>query len=193
MFHTDFGPKKCTGSAYQNRYCGGRALAAFRTFARIHALTIMNIATGRATRRLFILLFPLTPLSGCAVAPPEPSQHQMQRDSYPDDKKKTDEAPRPSAEPSIDADPATRRRKVPSPIDRPVPARPPPQSVVRPQIQALPTEQSVKPSSPSPVHVCDPGGCFGASGNRYQGGIGDIYLDSNGKPCQRSGSWMQCN
>lgn len=154
---------------------------------------MMNTATRGATKRLFNFLLPFTLLGGCAVAPPEPYRQPVQRDSYPDDKKKTDEAPRSSAEPSIDADPATRRRKVPSPIDRPVPARPPPQSAVRPQLQPVPPEQPVKPSSPTPVHVCDPGGCFGPSGNRYQGGIGDIYLDSNGKPCQRTGSWMQCN
>ena len=50
-----------------------------------------------------------------------------------------------------------------------------------------------KTQSPVVVNVCDAGGCWDSGGNRYSGGTGDTYLNAAGKPCQRMGTWMQCN
>jgi hypothetical protein len=48
------------------------------------------------------------------------------------------------------------------------------------------------PGAPSPVTSCDAGGCWGSNANRYSGGAGGTYIDNSGRPCHRSGSWMQC-
>lgn len=50
----------------------------------------------------------------------------------------------------------------------------------------------VVPAPPDTVGPCDPGGCWNAGGGRYQGGTGNTYLDSKGRPCQRNGAFMQC-
>jgi len=47
--------------------------------------------------------------------------------------------------------------------------------------------------APAAVNNCDAGGCWGAGGNRYHGGTGDVYLDNGGRQCRRVGTWMQCN
>jgi hypothetical protein len=52
--------------------------------------------------------------------------------------------------------------------------------------------QPTKPLAPTPVTGCDPGGCRDTGGNRYNGATGNTYLDQNGKPCNRTGTWVQC-
>ncbi|OGB20606.1 MAG: hypothetical protein A3I66_22840 [Burkholderiales bacterium RIFCSPLOWO2_02_FULL_57_36] len=148
----------------------------------------MNTLPISVAKFRFIFLFAIALAGGCAVAPPEPYPQSSPRSSYPVSKKH-DAAPPVPSEPPIDAAPATRRRAVPSTVDRPIPAPPSP----RPQDAAGAQRAPVQPTAPFPVQVCDGGGCFGPGGDRYSGGVGNIYLDNNGKPCQRMGSWMQCN
>jgi hypothetical protein len=83
------------------------------------------------------------------------------------------------------------RRAVPQNVER----RPSlPAATVRRSLALPPAAPSpVKPAAPFPVTTCDAGGCWSANGSRYQGGAGNIYLDSNGKLCQRNGAWMQCS
>ncbi|HCY63884.1 MAG TPA: hypothetical protein DHV59_13870 [Oxalobacteraceae bacterium] len=52
--------------------------------------------------------------------------------------------------------------------------------------------QPVPADRPVPVTGCDPGGCWDGSGNRYNSGAGNTYLNNAGKLCTRNGTWMQC-
>lgn len=152
----------------------------------------MDTLPNVAKKHLLVFLLSVTLLGGCTAVPPEPYPQSPPQDSDP--VSKTHEATPPvTAAPPIDTGPVTRHRAVPPSVDRPIPARPPPQATAAPLIQPVPSGTAVQPAAPVPVQVCDPGGCFGPAGNRYSGGIGNIYLDSNGKTCRRMGDWMQCN
>jgi hypothetical protein len=150
----------------------------------------MNIVNKSAAKHLRNFMLLITLLAGCAVAPPEPSDQHPSGTSYPDGKK-YDGAGAISGERPSDIGPAGRSGAVSPTIERPPPAQS--QAVARPQIQSTQPQATVKPAMPFPVQVCDAGGCFGPGGDRYSGGVGNIYLDSSGKPCRRTGDWMQCN
>jgi hypothetical protein len=49
-----------------------------------------------------------------------------------------------------------------------------------------------RPGAPSPAISCDAGGCWDSNANRYSGSAGGTYIDNSGRPCHRTGAWMQC-
>lgn len=173
--------------------CAGKF---YRTIRGFPALTEMNTGDkGWATRVLVFMA--LTLLAGCAAAPPEHSPGSTLYRPHPVSKIH-DRAPSAPADPPENIDPTVRRDTVPPTMQRPAPARPlrplpQSQAPAKPQAQQAGPQASVPPAAPLPLQVCDAGGCFGPGGNRYGGGIGNIYLDGQGKPCQRTGNWMQCN
>ena len=172
----------------------------FRTIPRSPPLTGMDIADKGMAARLLVLLAPIALLAACTVAPAEAYPEQPSGTAYPDEKALVTERPVSEVQPTESAGPAVRRDTAPPRTERPEPVRPlplpRPPSAARPPTQmpqSPPPQATVKPAAPFPVQVCDPGGCFGPDGKRYGGGVGNIYLDSKGKPCQRIGEWMQCN
>jgi hypothetical protein len=75
-----------------------------------------------------------------------------------------------------------------------VPAQPlfPPAPVIAAPQAPLPSP-GFAPQTPSVVTNCNAGRCTDSSGSPYIGGAGgNVYLNSNGKPCTRTGVWMQC-
>ena len=44
-----------------------------------------------------------------------------------------------------------------------------------------------------PISNCDANGCWGSSGQRYNGGNGGTFFRSDGKICQQSWTMIQCN
>jgi hypothetical protein len=54
-----------------------------------------------------------------------------------------------------------------------------------------PMSRAANPPPPTPVTICDAGGCW-SPGGRLEGNAGNTYLDKAGKLCQRNGVWMQC-
>jgi hypothetical protein len=85
----------------------------------------------------------------------------------------------------------TNRRAVPAMIERQPPAPPPP-AVTLPRATPPAVVPTARPPAPVPVTGCDPGGCRDADGHRYNGPTGNTYLDQSGKPCSRTGTWVQC-
>lgn len=87
--------------------------------------------------------------------------------------------------------PPAPRRAVPR-----IPAQslPAPVAPVAPlAVPAAPAQAA--PNSPAPpatIGTCDPGGCWDAGANRYNGGAGGAFLDRSGRLCQRNGVSMQC-
>jgi len=51
----------------------------------------------------------------------------------------------------------------------------------------------VTPKAPTVITNCDPAGCWGSDGTRYNKGAGDTYFPSTGGSCQNIGGQMQCN
>jgi hypothetical protein len=84
-----------------------------------------------------------------------------------------------------------RHYSPPVSIERP--ATPSPAPARQPVAPAAQPGIAQAPPGPAAVNTCDAGGCWGAGGTRYQGGTGDVYLDRGGRPCLRTGAWMQCN
>src|ERR1700737_548192 len=122
--------------------------------------------------RIFAQLFFLISVTGCAFADAG--------------KRESPEAQAEHPKKSIAGPP----RAVPQNVER----LSPPAATVHRSAAPLPVPlPPVKPEAPFPVTTCDAGGCWNANGNRYQGGAGNIYLDSNGRICQRNGAWMQCS
>lgn len=84
---------------------------------------------------------------------------------------------------------AVRKPGVPHGIEQ----QPSPSAVsVKPEMPTPVAARAIQPTAPLPVPTCDPGGCWDSGGNRYHGGVGNTYLDQNGRPCQRNGGWLQC-
>jgi hypothetical protein len=95
----------------------------------------------------------------------------------------------PRQEAPAETRPPLRTRSLP-PIERQ--PLPPPASSAPAATRAAPAAPVIEPVRPSPLTGCDAGGCAGTDGNRYSGGAANTYLDRNGRPCNRSGTWMQC-
>jgi hypothetical protein len=87
---------------------------------------------------------------------------------------------------------AVKRRAVPAAIERRPPALTPPSAVTLPRSSPPTALLPARPPTPLPVTGCDPGGCRDADGHRYNGPTGNTYLDQSGKPCSRTGTWVQC-
>ena len=87
------------------------------------------------------------------------------------------------------------RRRVPAitPTAPAVPSTTTQTTVLRQPATSMPRPvPSVQEDRPAAVTGCDPGGCWDASGNRYNSGAGSTYMNNAGKLCTRSGAWMQC-
>jgi len=112
--------------------------------------------------------------------PPQDAQAKERPQCAQDDKRP--ECARQNARPSRYSPPVT--------VDL-VPSPPLPRSSQSPS--SAPSSMNSAVRAPAAVNSCDAGGCWDAGGNRYHGGIGDTYLDSRGRQCRRSGTWMQCN
>lgn len=85
---------------------------------------------------------------------------------------------------------AARKRIAPPPnIGRAQPKVPAPGAT-------QPAPPIVAPSQPAAgpaiIGICDAGGCWDNRANRYNGGAGNTYLNSNGRPCHQVGQTMQC-
>ncbi|MDC8757582.1 hypothetical protein [Janthinobacterium fluminis] len=107
-----------------------------------------------------------------------------------------DDPSRLAVEPCRPAPPApgAARRAVPQiimpmPMPMPPPALPPAPAPVRTPAWAKP---AVPPRAPLPVNSCELGVCRDAAGVLYNGGVGNVTLDPNGRPCVRNGAWLQC-
>jgi hypothetical protein len=74
-----------------------------------------------------------------------------------------------------------------------VPSIPAPAAIV-PTPSAQPQPPAIATQAPATVTSCSAGGCLDSGGNQYIGGAaGNVYLNSGGKPCARTGIWMQCS
>lgn len=123
--------------------------------------------------RIFAQLFFLISVAGCAFADAGKRELPEAQAEYP---KKGIAGPRRAVPQNVERRlslPAATVHRSPAPLTAPI----------------LP----IKPEAPFPVTTCDAGGCWNANGSRYQGGTGNIYLDSNGRLCQRNGAWTQCS
>lgn len=60
-------------------------------------------------------------------------------------------------------------------------------------VRAAPAKPTVViPSAPSVLTSCDTGGCWDNLRNRYNG-VGSTLFGPAGKPCVRSGDWIECH
>lgn len=55
-----------------------------------------------------------------------------------------------------------------------------------------PGAQPVYPPPPAALGVCQGSACTDASGAIYHGGVGNTLIDSQGRPCSRTGQTVQC-
>lgn len=121
---------------------------------------------------VLMLVLPMTAISSDRSSKPE-----MAASHQPDGKKDK---------------PSARSRALPLAVEpRPAALPPPPAALTTPH-PAPSVAAPVKPAMPTPVTGCNPGGCRDADGNRYNGANGNTYLDKSGKPCNRTGTWVQC-
>src|SRR5690606_8644629 len=86
-----------------------------------------------------------------------------------------------------------RPSRMAAPVPPPAPRPAPPAMVAPVSPPASPPASLPVPPPPAPINRCDAGGCIDAGGNRYGGGTGNVYLDRQGRPCVRSGDWLQCH
>lgn len=72
--------------------------------------------------------------------------------------------------------------------------RPPPlkSAPALPRPAPVPPPARPEPVTPAPITSCDAGGCWDASGRRYNGS-GSTMIRGDGKVCQQIGNVMQCN
>ncbi|HJW26694.1 MAG TPA: hypothetical protein VJ576_17485 [Rhodocyclaceae bacterium] len=61
-----------------------------------------------------------------------------------------------------------------------------------PRPAPVPPPARPEPVTPAPITSCDAGGCWDASGRRYNGS-GSTMIRGDGKVCQQIGNVMQCN
>jgi hypothetical protein len=96
--------------------------------------------------------------------------------------------------------PLPKRRSVQQRIET-MPASPPivtdgyrPTLHPQPPRAPLPSVQAATgmPPAPAQINSCDGGGCIDTSGARYNGGVGNTVLDSQGRNCTRTGVNVQC-
>jgi hypothetical protein len=87
------------------------------------------------------------------------------------------------------------RRAVPQKFEPLVPMQTAPASrpAAAPPVPPSTAQTPAPPQRPFSITTCDAGGCWGPDGKRYNSGAGNAYLDSNGRFCQRTGTWMQCS
>ena len=106
--------------------------------------------------------------------------------------------PPPKAKDGKPAKPPPRRRAVWQVIE---PVRPigsavpePYRPTLTPPAPTVPLPSAIAaPRPPGPVQLnCSAAGCSDINGARYQGGIGNTLLDSQGRTCTRMGTTAQC-
>lgn len=112
----------------------------------------------------------------------------------PDESVQSDKADRPDK--NARAKPPLRRRAVTQIIE---PAYRPTLTVPAPAIGQPPAPTfglpaaALAPPPSGPVQLnCNSTGCSDAAGTRYNGGIGNALIDSNGRSCTRVGTTAQC-
>lgn len=103
-------------------------------------------------------------------------------------------------DPTLLKKPLPKRRSVQQRIES-MPASPPIvtdgyRPTLHPQPPRTPSAsvQGVTGVAPAPAQInrCDGGGCIDASGARYNGGVGNTVIDSQGRNCTRTGVNVQC-
>jgi hypothetical protein len=99
--------------------------------------------------------------------------------------------PAPKAKDAKPAKPPPRRRPVLQVIE---PMRPIGSAAPEPYRPTVPLPSAIPaPRPPGPVQLnCGAAGCSDMNGNRYQGGVGNTLLDSQGRSCTQIGTTAQC-
>lgn len=87
--------------------------------------------------------------------------------------------------------PPMRHRRVPPPVGIERPQQAPPAIIRREQVVPQAPEP-LRPTAPMATDACDSGGCWDNNANRYNGPPGNTVLDNRGRPCHRTGTWVQC-
>ena len=181
-------------------------------------MTLWSIAEMKPDRILFSLFF-IAQLGGCTHVPtasckaPEQQSYCAKGMNLAKESERAREAqqakesvPTTEMERAQDPGPAKEKEQAKQQQRSTAPrrARPSRNEVPQAAQQAAPSpgimrEQSVpqtaapaRPGAPSPATSCDAGGCWDSNANRYSGGAGGTYIDNSGRPCHRTGSWMQC-
>jgi hypothetical protein len=98
--------------------------------------------------------------------------------------------PPPKANNAKPVKPPPKRRAVWQVIE---PVRPIGSAAPEPYRPTLTPPAPTVPRPPGPVQLnCDAAGCSDLNGTRYQGGVGNTLLDSQGRTCTRMGTTAQC-
>jgi hypothetical protein len=125
------------------------------------------------------IAFVLALLSSTVSAQPEPQSAA-----------KATAKPPPKAKDAKPVKPPPKRRAVWQVID---PVRPIGSAAPEPYRPILTPPAPTAPRPPGPVQLnCGAAGCSDMNGNRYQGGVGNTLLDSQGRTCTQIGTTAQC-